>query len=201
MFAAATPSRHDRRSIVDAALHLLDEVGLPDLSMRRLAAVLDVQPSALYWHFDSKQALLAAVADRILERVPADASDAHGVARGIRDALFTYRDGAEVVMSSFALGLGADRAHEQLVRVLPDTDPARAARSTSALLQFVLGHALVVQQRLHAASHGATDSPMDPASDIEETFDLGVTAFLRGLNTSEPPMKATAPGAPDHVPK
>ena len=66
------PSRGLRRTkddVVDAALSVLDRVGLPDLSMRRLAEDLGVQPSALYWHVASKQELLAAVSARILSPV------------------------------------------------------------------------------------------------------------------------------------
>ncbi|GMA92600.1 hypothetical protein GCM10025869_31290 [Homoserinibacter gongjuensis] len=59
--------RHDRESVVDAALRILDEWGLSELTMRRLGAALEVQPSALYHHFENKQTLLAAVADRIQE--------------------------------------------------------------------------------------------------------------------------------------
>ena len=50
------------------ALQILDEYGLPDLTMRRLAGALDVQASALYWHFPNKQTLLAELANRILAR-------------------------------------------------------------------------------------------------------------------------------------
>lgn len=48
----------DRDLIVRTALRLLDEVGLDTLSLRRLAKELDVQASALYWHFKNKQELL-----------------------------------------------------------------------------------------------------------------------------------------------
>ena len=58
--------RNTRDGIIDTALRLLEETGLPDLSMRRLASALGVQPSALYWHFENKQSLLAAVAARIV---------------------------------------------------------------------------------------------------------------------------------------
>ncbi|WP_233189149.1 TetR/AcrR family transcriptional regulator, partial [Subtercola sp. Z020] len=64
--AQPRPVRHTRAGVVDAALRILDDQGLPDLTMRHLAAALDVQPSALYWHFPNKQTLLAAVADRIV---------------------------------------------------------------------------------------------------------------------------------------
>ena len=184
------PVRHDRGSITSTALRLLDEVGLPDLSMRRLASELGVQPSALYWHFSNKQELLAAVADRILERISTPTSTPTSdavltVARNIRDALLAYRDGAEIVMSSYALGFGADRAHTALVDAL-STDPiADADARASVLLQFILGHALAVQQRLHAESHGAAapSAEADPSARIEATFDIGVRALLAGLRT------------------
>ncbi|MEY9894862.1 TetR/AcrR family tetracycline transcriptional repressor [Catenulispora sp. MAP5-51] len=48
----------EREAIVEAAIALLDEVGLDGLSMRRLAKDLDVQAPALYWHFKNKQELL-----------------------------------------------------------------------------------------------------------------------------------------------
>ena len=49
--------------IVAAGLEILDNYGLEDLSMRRLAQLLDVKASALYWHVANKQTLLAAMAD------------------------------------------------------------------------------------------------------------------------------------------
>ena len=52
--------------IVAAGLEILDNYGLEDLSMRRLAQLLDVKASALYWHVANKQTLLAAMADEIL---------------------------------------------------------------------------------------------------------------------------------------
>ena len=59
------PVRHTREDVIAAALGILDQHGLGDLTMRRLGATLDVQPSALYWHFVNKQTLLASIADRI----------------------------------------------------------------------------------------------------------------------------------------
>ena len=51
------------------AVATLDRYGFADLSMRRLAASLGVQPGALYWHFANKQTLLLAVAEVILDPV------------------------------------------------------------------------------------------------------------------------------------
>ena len=47
-----------KRAVVEAAGAILDEFGLADLSMRRVADVLGVQPGALYYHVPNKQSLL-----------------------------------------------------------------------------------------------------------------------------------------------
>ena len=49
----------DRAKIVDAALTLTREAGATAPSMRQVAARLEVDVSALYWHFPNKAALLA----------------------------------------------------------------------------------------------------------------------------------------------
>ena len=84
-----------RRDVVDKATQLLDDYGIADLTMRRLARELGVTPGALYWHFADKQELLGAVSDRILEpALPDDADDRwaahlHGICLGLRDALLS----------------------------------------------------------------------------------------------------------------
>ncbi|SDV48767.1 TetR/AcrR family transcriptional regulator C-terminal domain-containing protein [Chitinasiproducens palmae] len=95
----------DRERIVDAALALLDDVGLDALSTRALAQRLAVKQPALYWHFKSRRALLDAMNDRILADAYADRVPAAGepwdaflfkVARNFRRALCSRRDGARV---------------------------------------------------------------------------------------------------------
>ncbi|GEA88717.1 TetR family transcriptional regulator [Cellulomonas cellasea] len=90
-----------RVQVVAAALEILDEYGLGDLTMRRLATSLGVQPGALYWHVANKQALLAEVADAIVADLPAlttgDApglttADAPGLAPAAPDALDAPED-------------------------------------------------------------------------------------------------------------
>ena len=58
-----------RPVIARAALDILKSYGLADVSMRRVAGSLGVAPGALYWHIDSKQALIAAMADEIIAPV------------------------------------------------------------------------------------------------------------------------------------
>lgn len=59
----------NRQDVLDRAIETLDSYGFADLSMRRLATSLGVQPGALYWHFANKQTLLMAVAEVILQPV------------------------------------------------------------------------------------------------------------------------------------
>lgn len=54
-----------RESVVDAARSLVERSPDGDLSIRALAASLDVSPMALYRHVDSKHDLMAAVIDQL----------------------------------------------------------------------------------------------------------------------------------------
>src|ERR1700712_5791526 len=94
-----------REKILDAALTLLNEVGLDQFSTRRLAERLGVQQPALYWHFRSKSTLLDAVSHEILVRFHEHRLPRAGEpwedftlanARSFRRALLSVRDGARI---------------------------------------------------------------------------------------------------------
>jgi AcrR family transcriptional regulator len=61
----AERTKLSRSAVVDRAIALADSAGLEALTIRRLATELGVTPMALYWHFRSKEELIASVADRI----------------------------------------------------------------------------------------------------------------------------------------
>lgn len=61
--------RNSLADVVAAALRVLSAQGLEGCSMRRVAAELGVQPSALYHHVPDKQTLLALMADEIVAGV------------------------------------------------------------------------------------------------------------------------------------
>lgn len=95
----------EREKILDAALALLNEVGLDQFSTRKLAERLGVQQPALYWHFENKSALLDAVNHEMLVRYhghrvprPKERWDDFTLAnaRSFRRALLSVRDGARV---------------------------------------------------------------------------------------------------------
>lgn len=188
--------RYHRSDVVDRALGVLDAYGLGDLTMRRLGAELGVQPSALYHHFATKQLLLAAVADEILARSaraaePA-APDGHPLAAWevrvericsrLRDAMLAYRDGAELVATAWAFGLGATAPYDDLVDALAGAglDAALVPTAARTLLHFVFGHAADEQTHLQAGSAGAIDDDPRPASD----FAAGLGLVLAGIRVT-----------------
>ena len=66
-----------RAAVLDGAVALADAEGLGAVTVRRLAAALGVTPMALYWHVATKDDLVAALADRVLDavRVPEETGD------------------------------------------------------------------------------------------------------------------------------
>jgi len=178
-------SRHSKSDVLQAAMKLLDEVGLPDLTMRKLAATLDVQPSALYWHFANKQSLLAEVSNTIVnfaKAVPASKTWQENTkleALALRDALMAFRDGAEVVSSTLALGLGADNALTRIENSIEVTDRKLAHAAAESILFLVLGQVWHEQQRMQANSLGVVDNLiLDSAPNLE----IGIQLILNGLS-------------------
>ena len=182
--------RNHRADVVERALLVLDTYGLADLTMRRLAGELGVQPSALYHHFPNKQSLLAAVADELLERgrrTPRPSGwDARveAVCTELRDAMLAYRDGAELVATVRSFGLGAATPYDELAAALTDggLDPALVPTAARTLLHFVFGHAIDEQTHLQAGSAGAIDDAPRDASD----FDLGLALVVDGIRLRQP---------------
>ncbi|WP_166140288.1 TetR/AcrR family transcriptional regulator C-terminal domain-containing protein [Nocardioides ochotonae] len=177
--------RNHRQDVVDRALDVLDRYGLADLTMRRLGTELGVRPSALYHHFDDKQSLLAAVADELLARGARPVAPGEWDARvtaicaGLREALLAYRDGAELVATVRAFGLGAAGPYDALRDALRGAglDPALAGTAADTLLHFVLGHTLDEQTHLQAGSAGAIADDPRPGSD----FALGLAIVVDGI--------------------
>ncbi|QIX26154.1 TetR family transcriptional regulator [Nocardioides sp. JQ2195] len=177
--------RYRRNDIVEHALVVLDAYGLADLSMRRLAGELGLQPSALYHHVANKQALLALVADEILRRGARPrpegpwADQVAAIARELRDAMLAYRDGAELVATVHAFGLGAAAPAVDLAAAYDDAGlPAELVPvAVSTVLHFVFGDAIQEQTHLQASSVGAIADQPREGSD----FELGLALILDGI--------------------
>lgn len=176
----------NRADVLAKAIEILDAYGLADLTMRRLATALKVQPGALYWHYANKQDLLAAVTEHILAEVasPAPGEDwqvaLHDWALSLRSALLAHHDGAELASSALALSLGTLRPEEPLVRLLIDTGLAEADADAiaSTVLHLTLGLALNEQSQAQAVTLGVLPGP---AHDERERLELGIDLVARGV--------------------
>jgi TetR/AcrR family transcriptional regulator, tetracycline repressor protein len=206
----------DRDLVVRTALRLLDEDGLDRLSLRRLAAELQVKAPALYWHFESKRALMDHMADAILAPAvpgldgPADPADwprwLAGTADLLRARLLAHPDGAQ-------LALGADlhraaalrRFVERTTEVLHGAGfgLADASRAAATFLWFVVGRTVEEQTlpdpaTIRQAKLGKTESSIISRAMAERTapddqdvsFRFGVRVLIAGiqavLNETDP---------------
>ena len=132
--------------------------------MRAIGTELGVQQSALYHHFANKQAMLGAVADEILARAPRPSTpdDAPWQARvqerctQLHAAVTAYPDGADLVMSMWAFGMGGQTPFDELSLLLREAgiSPAVAPTAARTLLHFVYGHAYDEQSHDVAARSG-----------------------------------------------
>ena len=176
---------HHRSDVLAHAVALLDTHGLAALTMRRLGAELEVQPSAIYHHFASKQALLAAVADEILARGarPRTASawpeQLREVCSELRHAMLACTDGADVVATVWAFGLGAAGPVAEMEKILADAEvPDELVPVASrTLVHYVFGHAFEEQTARQAVRLGAVERSLESLPD----FDLGLDLVIGGL--------------------
>lgn len=146
-----------RTEVLQAAIELLDEVGLDALTMRLLASRLGVRASALYRHYPSKQALLDAMVTHLVS--PADdvvpLSDApwdellRGVASGVREVMLAHRDGARLISGFHQPGDEAVTTFERLITALIAAGvPADTATiAVDTVLAYVNGYAIEEQAR------------------------------------------------------
>jgi len=201
--------RLSREQVLSSALDLLDEVGLEQLTMRRLATALGVQNGATYWHFRSKQALLEAMADAMLTELTTglDAKSPWDeriteLAHRLRRALQSRRDGARLFSAAFFPLPNALAYGEAMIAALSDSGLSNrdAAWAADTLTYYVVGHtieeqlAVALPQAGHEATErltGAVDPQRHPhmyaalahipAPHHQEHFDYGLRVIVDGI--------------------
>ncbi|MFW0109433.1 TetR/AcrR family transcriptional regulator [Rothia sp. P13129] len=96
-----------REKILDTAFSVLNQYGLADLSMRRLATELNVAPGSLYYHIRNKQELLASLASRMLSAVhctgDTEAISLYNGTQELYTQIISIPEGAEVIRLALAL--------------------------------------------------------------------------------------------------
>jgi TetR/AcrR family tetracycline transcriptional repressor len=186
---------------VRTALDLLDEVGLDDLTMRRLAARLGVQAGALYRHIGGKDELLDLLAEAICaeQREPDPGlpwrEQLRALARDELRILRSRRDAARLAASTVPNGPERLRLIEAGLRALRAAGftAADAVQISLLLNTYVTG--LVLEEEVGPAAAAATEAGPDPAAfDVERRFAFGLDVLLAGL---EQRLRATTAGRAD----
>lgn len=175
-----------RTEVLGAAVTILDDYGLADLTMRRLGDALGVRAGALYHHVPNKQTLLAWVADDIVADPPVVDSTPWADylvawASWLRAALLAHRDSADLVATARAMGLAGVDPAASLAEALKAAGlrPPDADAAATAVLHFVLGHVAEEQARRDWERFGPGQT-LVPAAD-GEAFALGVGLLQAGI--------------------
>lgn len=187
-------------AIRDAALRLIDEHGLAELSMRRLADALGVQPSSLYSHYATKDEVLDAVANLVITEV-----DTSGFTHGWRDGLLAWARSYHAVLTAHPhcvplIASGTQR-REQFLEMANSVHgglvgagwpPRRATEISGAVKYLVIGAASTpfasgfaddIQVYLDRYPHLTQAHRLRSAAKRidRDSFELGLTTLIRGL--------------------
>ena len=146
----ASRRNFDLDRVVDAALELVDERGGAALSIRAVAARLDVNPNAVYTYVDSRAALEFEVVERIMSTADIDTLlDADqpwddriiAFALSMREIFHAHPAAALLLTSTRPDGPQANRIGEGLLHALGDAGFGleHAARSAHAILVQIIG--------------------------------------------------------------
>jgi TetR/AcrR family tetracycline transcriptional repressor len=166
----------ERDEVVRVALALLDEVGLDNLSLRKLAAELGVQAPTLYWHFKNKQDLIDEMSAAMMSATPIDPPTKavwdewlSWMARNMHAAMLAHRDGA-LLHAAARPSEGGWEAVETIVAMLrvAGFSKEEGLQGVGVLTDYVLGAAIEEQT-------GSVPFP------VEDRIGSGVELILDGM--------------------
>ena len=207
-------NRLAKRTLIEASLRLVNEVGLDGLTVRRLAMELGVQSPALYWHIHSKQELVDGMAEEIILEAGMG-SPRKGEswqdwlarrARAYRGSLLAHRDGARVVTGARQLSAATIRQFEDELTAMVEHGftPVLALRTVSNITNYVNGFVLQEQSGAQGGAQIGKEQLLllaqlvetGPASNLvsalreggsiasDDAFETGLQALIEGTNVN-----------------
>ena len=136
-------TRLSKQAVTERALVLADASGPEALTIRRLAQDLGVTPMALYWHFRSKEELIAGITDRIWREIRIDVDPAapwpaqlRGLLESLIGVLRAHPSASQLLLEGEKQSEGARQATEVALEVLHQAgfDPGHASEIARATL-------------------------------------------------------------------
>jgi len=189
-------------AVIRAALEILDAEGLENVTLRRIAAKLNVQAPALYWHFKDKQDLTEDMAQTILSNAkldnftsPSDINDwpqwLADLMHSVRNALIAHRDGGRVVAgASFGRAYALEKMLAQIARVLNRAgfDSLHACLAAATTIDYVWGFVIEEQagtepKELIAHLSNPKHTPLDMVNPENDAF---LRAFIEEYRKMTP---------------
>jgi AcrR family transcriptional regulator len=177
-----------RDEILDVAIELIDREGADALSMRNLAAKLDVAVTAIYHHVGNRRQLEDALLDRILERALPIRTTGRTPERRVlstaQSLLVSIRE--HKALMGFAQRHGrlsrlSAPAREAIAAAFTDAGLRRraAADATDAVIMLVAEHAIAEFYATRWPAQEDADVRRQP--DPDHMFDVALGALVRGL--------------------
>jgi TetR/AcrR family tetracycline transcriptional repressor len=180
-----------REAVIDAAAAILAESGYGGVNMRAIADRCGVATMTLYRHVRTKEDVLGALADRVLEELevpppgggPDWREDIATVLRSMRTLLLEHRELAEIAarlhFNSLATYRGTEAVLDALRRAGVEGDAAVSA--FAALVAFTRGFAL---QQVNSSSPSELGQRLLgleslPADEFQNVTSLGTKLLLR----------------------
>lgn len=163
-------------AIIDASVRIADAEGLAGVSIRRVAAALAARPMSLYSFIESKDDLVAHMADRVmgdivLEKLPSDWRKAvESIARRTIEVGAKHPWIIAATAQSRVAGPNALAHEQQTLDALSSlgVDNARTRSLAMAIDVYTIGFAMV--------SGGVSGTPSD-----DRVFTAGLTWLLNGF--------------------
>lgn len=138
-----------RSKVIDAAVRLADEIGVEALTIRKLAAALDVKPMTMYHYVSGKEDIIDGMVDAVFTEIDLppedlDWQDAIAVrARSARQVLSRHWWAAPIMESRTNPGLATLAHHDAVIGCLRRGLSVEMTAHAYALLDaFVYGFAL-----------------------------------------------------------
>jgi TetR/AcrR family transcriptional regulator, tetracycline repressor protein len=174
----------NREILARGGLKLLSEVGLEQLTLRRLGIELKVQAGAVYWHFKSKEELIDEMATMVLAEgaqnlVPVRKQSewkawVAAFGEGLRKTLLRYRDGARMVAGTRLTNTEYMKTAEVVGAQLVET--GFTIRQTVVLLSTVYNYTLsfVIEEQAVFPMPGERSEQYDIRKRSEQLSEKGL---------------------------
>jgi len=209
-------------AVIKAALEILDAEGLENVTLRRIAAKLNVQAPALYWHFKNKQDLTDDMAQAILSNAKLDNFTAPtdinnwptwlaDLMHCLRNALIAHRDGGRVVAgATYGRAYTLEKIMIGVTRVLEKAgfDKLNAGLAAGTTIDYVWGFVIEEQagieppQDVQSIGTNSEDDAFLSAIMEEyhkltptEIFDWGLQVIITGLKAARNNANLPSPPA------